>query len=204
MIVHLLEPLGFIVLEASNGQEGLDQAVAQQPDVVLVDLVMPIMDGFEMTRRLRKIAGLSDVLVIAISASVLDFDQRMSQEACCNAFLPKPVHEAALLEKLQTGLGLEWIYEPELEGNVTQQIPKEQTPNPQVPAPIAAVPDLQQLNTLLDLALMGDLKGIVEQTYRLEQGEPQQSAFTAQLRQLAKSFKGKQVIEFIKHYQAQA
>ncbi|MGI0483991.1 AAA family ATPase, partial [Pantanalinema rosaneae CENA516] len=113
VIVDLLQPLGFTVIQASNGQEGLEQALQRSPDVVLVDLVMPLMDGFEMTRRLRQIPELQNLVVVAISASVFDFDQRMSQEAHCNAFLPKPVQASALLEQLQIHLSLEWIYAPD-------------------------------------------------------------------------------------------
>ncbi len=205
VIADLLEPLGFIVIEAVNGQEGLDQAIAQRPDVVLVDLVMPLMDGFEMTRRLRRIPTLENIVVLALSASVLEFDQRMSQAACCNDFLPKPIHEAALLEKLQSYLGLEWVYEPEPQSSAGEEpvvgISVAAFPSP--PLPISSLPPALELETLLDLALRGDLKGVVEQTNQLEQLNPQWADFAGQLRQLAKGFRGKQVIEFIKRYQSQ-
>jgi CheY-like chemotaxis protein len=205
VITDLLQPLGFTMIEASNGQEGLAQALEHQPDVVLVDLVMPLMDGFEMTRRLRQIPELQDIIVIAISASVFELDQRMSQAAHCNAFLPKPVQEAALLEQLQLQLALTWIYAPEDRGsrpiNPGDMPIHSRDRSPQLSA--SAIPTPQELNALLDLALMGDLKGVVESTQRLEQFNSQWSDFAIQLRQLAKSFKGKQVIEFIKYYQAQ-
>jgi hypothetical protein len=69
---------------------------------------------------------------------------------------------------------------------------------------MSSVPPVPELNALLNLALMGDLKAVVEQTQRLKQLDPRWDPFTSQLQQLAKSFKGKQVIEFIKQYQAQA
>ncbi len=86
LIGDLLRPLGFIVTEAANGQEGLEKALKQKPDLVLADLVMPVMDGFEMARRMRLIPGLRDAIVIAISASVFEFDQRMSQKVYCDDF----------------------------------------------------------------------------------------------------------------------
>lgn len=204
VLADLLRPLGFTVIEATDGQEGLEQALEQQPDVVLVDLVMPRMDGFELTRRLRHTPELQNVIVIAISASVFEFDQRMSQEACCNAFLPKPVEESALLEQLQLHLALEWIYDPENQGT-PPLANKAISDRPLTAYPLSpsAIPTAQKLDTLLDLALMGDLKGVVDYTQRLEQLEPQWATFATQLRQLAKRFKGKQVIEFIRHHQAQ-
>lgn len=198
VIAELLQPLGFTVIEASNGQEGLEQALDQRPDLVLVDLVMPMMDGFEMTRRLRQIPALQHVIVIAISASVFEFDQRMSQAAHCNAFLAKPVQESALLEQLQLHLALEWLYEPDRQPSHLANSADLSLLLP------AGIPPADELNQLLDLALMGDLKGVVEYTQRLEELTPQWATFATQLRQLAKSFKGKQAIEFIQYYQAQA
>lgn len=210
VIAALLQPLGFIVVEAADGQAGLDKALKLKPDLVLVDLVMPLMDGFEMSRRLRQIPELKNVIVLAISASVFELNQRISQESCCNDFLPKPVQESALLEKLQSYLQLEWIYEQEGEeprkpGN--REAYSLSSPSGTLPIshlPMSSVPPVPELNALLNLALMGDLKAVVEQTQRLKQLDPRWDPFTSQLQQLAKSFKGKQVIEFIKQYQAQA
>ncbi|MBD1914757.1 MULTISPECIES: hybrid sensor histidine kinase/response regulator [Cyanophyceae] len=197
VIIDFLAPLGFQLLEAANGQEGLALAVQHQPDVVLVDLVMPLMDGFEMTRRLKQIPALQIVTVIAISASVMEFDYHQSQAACCDDFLPKPIHEPALLEKLQLHLGLEWLYEP------TPLAPPTSAP-PQIPSlPLspAAIPPESELDTLLNLALMGDLKGVVAHTEHIEHRQPQWAPFTTQLRQLALSYKGRQAIDLIKRYQ---
>lgn len=212
VLINLLQPLGFSVVEASNGQEGLEKAIEHKPDLVLLDLVMPVMDGFEMTRHLRQILELKNLVVIAVSASVLEFDQHMSREACCNDFLPKPVLEAALLEKLQSYLNLEWIYEAEHQA--TEELDHQEIPSLSSSSSssrsgdssptLTFIPVSEELTTLLNLALMGDLKEIVERSYHLEQLEPQQAPFAAHLRQLAKSFKGKQVIEFIKRYQAKA
>jgi predicted ATPase/signal transduction histidine kinase/FixJ family two-component response regulator/tRNA A-37 threonylcarbamoyl transferase component Bud32 len=210
VIAALLQPLGFIVIEAANGQAGLDKVQKQKPDLVLVDLVMPLMDGFEMSRRLRQIPELKNVVVLAISASVVELNQRISQESCCDDFLPKPVQESALLEKLQSYLHLEWIYEQEdqeikeMGTRKADFLSSRSGAQPVFPLPISSIPPAPELDTLLDLALMGDLKAVVEQTDRLQQLNPQWHLFTAHLQQLAKSFKGKQVIEFIKQYQAQA
>jgi len=204
VLADLLQPLGFTIIQAANGQAGLSQALEHQPDVILVDLVMPLMDGFEMTRQIRRIPALQNVIVLAISASVFEFDQRMSQAAYCNDFLPKPVREAQLLEKLQFYLGLEWIYETETQWTEAEAYLERDRSANAPPASLSqtAISDLE-LDALLDLALRGDLKGVLAQTYQLEQTNPQSAGFVAQLRQLAKSFKGKQLIELIRNYQAQ-
>ncbi|WP_035992721.1 hybrid sensor histidine kinase/response regulator [Leptolyngbya sp. KIOST-1] len=204
VLSNFLVPLGFEVLEAADGMAGLEQARQYRPDVVLVDLVMPLMDGFEMTRQLRHSPDLEAVIVIAISASVLELDQRLSQAARCDDFLPKPVHEPALLHKLQTHLGLEWVYDSE---------PAEQGPNrppgsagaapaesaPDLPA--IAVPPASELSALLELALRGDLKGVAAHAQRLEAQAPHWAPFAVPLRQLAIGYKGRQAIAWIRRYQ---
>jgi CheY-like chemotaxis protein len=111
VISELLESIGFQIIEAHNGQEGLDRAKDLQPDVILADLAMPIMDGLEMTRRLRQIPELRNTVIIASSAFVFDYDRQESLDAGCDGFLPKPVQMKELLDLLQAHLGLEWIYE---------------------------------------------------------------------------------------------
>ncbi|PSR19071.1 serine/threonine protein kinase [filamentous cyanobacterium CCP3] len=197
VLINVLIPLGFKVLEAADGQAGLEQAQQHRPDAVLVDLVMPQMDGFEMTRRLRQSPELQSTVVIAVSASVLSLDQRLSQLAQCDAFLPKPVQETALLQMIQTHLKLDWLYAP---------AGVEPPPAPEISSavaalPTAAIPPASDLNALLDLAQRGDLKGVVAYTQQLEAHSPQWTAFAAQLRQLAIDYKGRQAIALIKRYQ---
>ncbi|MGB3201292.1 MAG: ATP-binding protein, partial [Nodosilinea sp.] len=195
VLVNFLEPLGFTVLEAAHGQAGLDLALAHRPDGVLVDWAMPRMDGLEMTRQLRQIPGLETVPVVAISANVMGFDPQLSPEACCNDFLPKPVLEAALLEKLQIHLDLEWICAPE---------PPSPTPatSPTISPAISPliIPSVSELRPLLNLALQGDLKAIVAHTHQLEQADPQWAGMAQQLRQLAIDYQGRQLIDLIKTY----
>jgi signal transduction histidine kinase/CheY-like chemotaxis protein len=192
VLVHLLEPLGFEVVEAINGLDGLDKAGGFKPDCILMDLVMPVMDGFEATRRIRMSPDLNRVILIAISASVFDFDQQQSRQVGCDDFLPKPVREAELLEKLRFHLGLEWVYE-EAKGTFLAQEPRATSQESIV------APPPEEIAIFLDLAMRGDLRGIVEQAARVEALELQWVPFATHLRQLAKSFKGKQILEFLKN-----
>ncbi len=111
VIVDLLAPIGFKLIEASHGQEGLEKASEFPPDLIITDLTMPVMNGFEMTQSLRESEEFKDALIITSSASVFSFDRQKSREAGCNDFLPKPVQASELLEQLQNYLRLEWIYE---------------------------------------------------------------------------------------------
>lgn len=193
ILVHLLEPLGFNVIEAENGQEGLDKAYQFKPDAILLDLVMPVMDGFEATRQIRQSPDLHDTIVIATSASVFGYNQQASHASGCNGFVSKPIREAELLEQLQTHLNLEWRYEAEPESSRESDL-SENTPKTLIAPP----PD--ELNTLLNLARMGDLQGILEQATNLEQQNPEWVPFALQLRHLAQGFKERQILELIKRH----
>jgi signal transduction histidine kinase/CheY-like chemotaxis protein len=109
VISDLLKPLGFQILEAKDGQEGLSQAKDHHLDLIITDLAMPLMDGLEMTRCLRQWDDFKDKPIIASSAFVFQYDRQQSQEAGCNDFLPKPVQATELLERLQRYLNLVWL-----------------------------------------------------------------------------------------------
>ncbi|MBD1909367.1 MULTISPECIES: ATP-binding protein [unclassified Leptolyngbya] len=196
VLINLLEPLGFEVVEAENGQEGLNKTQQFKPDIIFMDLVMPVMDGFEATRQLRASSNFKDNIIIATSASVFEFDQQQSLDVGCDDFLPKPVREADLLEQLRTHLKLQWIYEKQ-GGETDSAISASE--NSQM-APSSLIIPSDAIATLLDLSLRGDLKGITERLNQLELSSPQLTPFTHHLRQLVKGFKIKQIQEFIKEY----
>src|SRR5438105_2012616 len=109
MLRNLLGPLGFDVVEASNGREGLEKARQANPDLILLDVRMPEMNGIEATRGIRSSPGLEQVPIIIVSASVSEFDKKECLEAGANDFIDKPIDDAHLLERIGTYLGLMWI-----------------------------------------------------------------------------------------------
>ena len=110
ILVHLLSSLGFEVFESENGKDCLEKASQLKPDLILMDLVMPILDGFEATRRLRQSTELKDIIIIAVSASVLEEDRNKSLIAGCDDFVSKPFRIKDLLKKIGKHLELEWVY----------------------------------------------------------------------------------------------
>ncbi|PSB62689.1 serine/threonine protein kinase, partial [filamentous cyanobacterium CCP1] len=201
ILVNFLEPIGFDVLEAVDGQDGLNKAHKFQPDAILIDLVMPNLDGFEATRRLRLLPNLKDIIVIAISASVFEFDQQQSFEVGCNDFLPKPVREDALLQKLQEHLNLEWIYENKSKSGEPLS-GKDKLENIQISSFSSSsdfpIPPAEEIAIFLDLAMRGDVRAIAKRATQLEATNQQWSLFASHLRQLAKGFKGRQILDFLK------
>ncbi|MFZ0548539.1 MAG: ATP-binding protein, partial [Candidatus Promineifilaceae bacterium] len=107
-----LEPLGFEVTLAGNGQQAVELAQQFAPDLILMDLVMPIMTGFEAISEIRSVSDLKEVPIIAISASEIDMDEAQNRRLGCNEFLSKPVSTDRLLQLMQNLLALEWISDP--------------------------------------------------------------------------------------------
>ncbi len=203
ILLSFLEPLGFEVLDAVDGEDGLNKAEAFRPDVILLDLVMPNLDGFEATRRLRSMPALKDTVVIAVSASVFEFDQQQSLKVGCNDFLAKPIRERELLQKLQEHLNLEWIYENAGEiGELFKEgeLQKNSQANSSFTSSDFLIPPAEEVAIFLDLAMRGDLRAIAKRAIQLEESNPQWSPFAVHLRQLAKGFKGRQILEFLKQF----
>ncbi|MBW4670942.1 MAG: response regulator [Cyanomargarita calcarea GSE-NOS-MK-12-04C] len=111
VIVNLLQPLGFIILEASNGKEGLEKVEKYQPNLIIADLAMPVMDGWEMLSYLRQSPDYKDIIIIVSSASVFEIDRQNSLAAGGNDFLAKPVQLEELTLLISKHLHLDWIYE---------------------------------------------------------------------------------------------
>jgi len=108
LLRDLLGPLGFHMLEAENGMSALMQTQALRPDMVLLDMVMPGMDGIETMRRLHADARTADTPVLIISASSTPEEEERSLEVGAKAFLVKPVSEQDLLREIGAHLNLEW------------------------------------------------------------------------------------------------
>lgn len=191
IIVSLLEPLGFEILQADDGQAGLETAKRERPDLILTDLVMPVLDGFEMMRRIRQVPELRDVKIIASSASVFERDRNQSSDAGGDDFLPRPVQLDRLLQLLEKHLKLQWIY-------TASQTPTSQAvrENQEDPAVLGEwiVPPPEVLESLLHSARRGSLKRIVKQCEALQRDDPKYAAFSQRLIQLAQNFQEKSVL----------
>jgi CheY-like chemotaxis protein len=111
LLLDLLKPLGFKVLTAENGQQGLQLAIDHQPDLILTDLFMPIKTGFTLIAELRQRNDFAYTPIIAVSASSFEEVERQSRASGCNSFVAKPIDDQRLLNLLGKNLDLEWIYQ---------------------------------------------------------------------------------------------
>lgn len=111
LLRDLLEPLGFPILEAEDGLEAVQMAFDHHPRIILMDLRMPVLDGFEATRSLREDSSGPPPVIIGITASSLSEERQRFLEAGLDAFLSKPFQTAELLDLLARLVGVQFEYE---------------------------------------------------------------------------------------------
>jgi signal transduction histidine kinase/CheY-like chemotaxis protein len=190
--LDMLRQVGFETSEAASGLEGLRKAEAEPPSLVLTDIVMPGLDGLETTRRLRRLPGLAELPIIAVSASPSGSDRKRSLEAGANAFLPKPIDLDKLLAQIAALMNLEWIYESGARAGP-----------PGLPAPpgdpSCAVPP-HEMENLHRLARLGDMREITQWAERIAALDARYGAFAAQLCELAKRYQSKAILQFVEQH----
>jgi two-component system, cell cycle response regulator DivK len=101
----LLTRAGFEVLEAENGEEGIAQAELHRPDLILMDIQLPLMNGYDATRRIKDNPALHHIPIIAVTSYALAGDEAKTREAGCDGYVAKPFSPRKLLAKVQEYLG---------------------------------------------------------------------------------------------------
>ncbi|GIP18060.1 response regulator [Paenibacillus montaniterrae] len=104
MLSRRLSRKGFRVIAAEDGQQGIELAVSERPDLVLMDLSLPVVDGWEATRTLKQSAETKHIPVIVLTAHAMAGDEQKAREAGCDDFDTKPVDFTRLLNKIQAAL----------------------------------------------------------------------------------------------------
>jgi len=203
-----LSALGFEIMEAVDGREALNITKEFLPDLILMDLFMPVMDGFEATRQIRKLeirkskleirkskvdtgiqhpaSSIQHPVIIGVSASVSPEVQQESRAAGCDDFLAKPFQIEELLEQVQKHLHLEWIYAE----------PAESEPE----ALPLVFPPQEDLRVLLEYAEIGDITGIQEYTAELHQLDQQFFPFADRVDQLTEDFQFDLIVEWVRSH----
>jgi signal transduction histidine kinase/CheY-like chemotaxis protein/streptogramin lyase len=195
VLLRLLEPLGFVVVLAENGQAGIDEARRHQPDFIFMDLVMPVMMGFDAVAVLRQMPAFKDTPIIAVSASVLDMDQEQSRRVGCDNFISKPIEVNTVFTLLQAYLKLEWVYEePASSVEPAPLVDKPTDDDTLIPPPRA------ELEHAYELARFGNMTRLSEYARELEARDRSYQMFARRLQQLAETFDDEQSIRFLNQY----
>ncbi|MDX2217069.1 MAG: ATP-binding protein [Oculatellaceae cyanobacterium bins.114] len=192
VLLGWLDALGFDVIEAEDGLAGLKQAILAQPDLIIADLVMPVMDGFEMTRQLRQQKAFQATPIIASSASVFEFDRYQSQQAGYDDFLPKPIQAEELLQKLGIYLNLTWVRE----ALTTPQSPLSEVNS----SGEMIIPPKEELMGLYEAAQIGHIERILQEVTRLQSLDSRYGAFAYQVKGMADQFDDVAILQLLDPY----
>ncbi len=187
LLVDMLKPIGFELSEAAGGAQALEQVAARAPDLVLMDVMMPVMDGLEAIRRLRRLSGLERLPVIAVSASASGADQRSCLAAGASSFIAKPIKQEALLQQIGAHLGLTWVVGGSAEAGAVVE-------------PTLVAPPVQEMRRLHQLARAGNMRGVREWSDEVAALDARFHPFANLLRRLADGFESKAIVALSKQY----
>jgi CheY-like chemotaxis protein len=107
MLTQRLTRRGYEVIVAENGEQGIEMATAEQPNIILLDLSLPVLDGWEASRRLKRLPETKSIPIIALSAHVLEGEREKALAAGCDDFDTKPVNFGRLITKIDALIGKE-------------------------------------------------------------------------------------------------
>lgn len=105
LVSFILEKHGYEVVVAMDGQEGIDKATTEKPDLILLDIQLPVMDGHAVARQLRKITELDNIPIIAVTSYAMTGDREKAIESGCNGYIEKPINPDNFMEQIEKHLG---------------------------------------------------------------------------------------------------
>lgn len=194
---NLLEPVGFLITEADQGQQALEELERQLPDLIITDLSMPVMDGLELIRQIRRHQQWASLKVIVSSASVSQLDRQMSLDVGGDDFLEKPVKADRLFSLLAQHLGVMW----QLEKQDSVQPASFDNPQDRIAPPLT---ELQSWLYLVQVGRLQKLVTVVESLLQESATTPDEhlesgsyEPFARDVLHLAKQFKLEELEEMI-------
>ena len=190
VLTNLLRPLGFQVIEARNGREAVDLAIKHRPALILLDLIMPYLDGYSALQQLRANPLTRDTRIFAFSARVFAQDKQKTQQAGFDGFIAKPVDLDALLVNIGQQLHLNWL---------TENLPDSAPANAlwTVDAHETRIPERALLEALYQLARRGDIQGIISQLRSISQLGPDYAEFVKFIQQATEEFDTRKIKKYL-------
>jgi CheY-like chemotaxis protein len=183
LLADLLDGLGFDIVRAESGAQALERVRAVPVDLVLMDLVMPVMDGVEAIRRIRAHPELAQLPIIMLSASNEREGQAAARKIGADVFLPKPIDQETLLQHIGTLLGLTWIHAEEAVAPAGARI---------------VLPPREEMEVLHELACLGNMDNIRDWAMRLLERDEAYLPFAERLQRLAAAYQSKAILALVK------
>jgi CheY-like chemotaxis protein len=176
LIRDLLAPLGFLVVSAGTGRECLQVVEQTNPNLILLDIAMPEMDGWEVAQRLRRQRG-KRAAILMLSANAIDPHHMLEAERLYDDTLMKPIDLRQLLKKIHALVDIEWLYETE-----TEEAP------PAAPPVAATLPARSDIDELIQLGEIGHVTRILAKLIEIESGSPGCCEFISRMRGMVNAF----------------
>jgi predicted ATPase/signal transduction histidine kinase/FixJ family two-component response regulator len=189
LLIQLLNPFGFELREASNGQEAINICDEWQPHLIWMDIRMPVMDGLQATQHIKATSNGKEIAIIAVTASTLEEEQTQIMAAGCDDFLRKPFREADIFELMHKQIGVRYIYEEPTTEPAEAQIDAQEL----TPASLQVLPP-ELLAQLEEAMILGDPE-IIE--HLIEQIRTKEPALAQGLLNLVEDFKYDEVLALI-------
>jgi signal transduction histidine kinase/DNA-binding response OmpR family regulator len=170
LLVQLLKPIGFLVKEAQNGRDAIAFCQSWQPHLILMDMKMPVMDGYQATQHIKSTLQDQSPIIMALTASILKKERENVFIAGCDDLVDKPFREEVLFEKMAEYLGVRYLYQ-ERQPLENQRDRDRIVAESLTVMPTEWIEQLQQAATLLDEPLLLSLIAQIPQEYSvLSQG----------------------------------
>ncbi|MEH1873642.1 CHASE2 domain-containing protein [Nostoc sp.] len=204
MLTSLLQEVGCRTLEASDGKHGLQMVTEHHPDVIVLDLAMPNMDGFELMLHLQENPQTRIIPIIVSTASVFEENRQQSLKAGATAFLPKPLQIDELFNALHSAFDAAAKRSPlKFDCIYSQSKPEHLSANnQQIDNSELILPSQDILQQLYHLAMMGDIPAIEGIIGELTKKDSQLTAFATELSILTANFQTAKIRKFLKSFVA--
>lgn len=183
LLTEWFSQLGFNTYEAENGVQAISSAQQFQPDIIIMDLRMPGMSGFEAASKIRVIPTTSQIVIIAVSASIANITDEQYKTAGFNDLLLKPIDFVKLSDSISKFIQIEWVYETPAKA--------EEIVEPILPPPP------QELQILHQLIKQGDMLQLSDRAQHIETLGKQYIPFARKLKSLAENFEEHQIEKLI-------
>jgi signal transduction histidine kinase/FixJ family two-component response regulator len=189
VLTSLLTPLGFEIMEANDGRDALEKITNIQPDLIITDLIMPVMSGFEMMRTLRQDKNLCYLKIVSISASSILKSESARNEYNFDAALEKPIQLDRLFKALENQLNIKWIYDDNT-NNISE--------NDDDLFNRLLIPESDALALLYEWAQDGNF---IKFNKKLDDLTIQYPLFVKKMRQMSQTYQDKEICQFINYCQ---
>jgi CheY-like chemotaxis protein/anti-sigma regulatory factor (Ser/Thr protein kinase) len=182
----LLKPLGFTLLTAHDGASCLEMAARHNPDLLMLDVSMPDMTGWQVAQKLRAAPDFNSLKIVIVSANAHEYVPGGDKRGLHDAFIMKPVDMQALLECIGNVMGLSWIYEQRPGTGTDRRLPA-----------MLCSESLHHVDDLYQLGRIGHVRGIEAKLRQIEAEDAANGPFAAHMRGLVSNFDLKQYMSIL-------